>query len=80
MKRKGEGLPGNAKSAQWESTRSSLPTLTIAAACTGRTVAGVVAIQAHFGGEEPERKRPREFQRGSKAGACTLAHHPRVGR
>jgi hypothetical protein len=36
---------------------SSFCSLTIAALCAGRTVAGVVAIRAHPGGEGPERKR-----------------------
>jgi len=37
---------------------------TIAAARAGRTVAGVVAVRAYMRGEDPERKRSRQLQRG----------------
>ena len=42
----------------------SLRISTIAAPCAGRTVSSVVAIRAYLGGEDPERERSRELQRG----------------
>jgi len=38
---------------------SSLSTSTIAASCARRTVAGVIAIRAHLGAVDPDRKKPR---------------------
>jgi len=40
---------------------SSIVSLTIAAACAGRTVAGVIAIRAYLRGEHLERKRSRQL-------------------
>ena len=57
---------------------SSLFPSTIAAPCAGRTVAGVIAIRAHPGAVDPDRKKPRQFQRGFKAAACTLRHERRA--
>ena len=57
---------------------SSLFPSTIAAPRAGRTVAGVIAIRAHPGAVDPDRKKPRQFQRGFKAAACTLRHERRA--
>jgi len=57
-----------------------LTTSTIAAACAGRTVAGVIAIRAYPGGEDPERKCSRQLQRGFEAAARTLSGSPGVRR
>jgi hypothetical protein len=59
-------------------TLSSHSTSTIAAPCAGRTVARVVAIRAYAGGEYPERKSPRKFQRGFKGASGTPSREPGV--
>jgi hypothetical protein len=46
---------------------------TIAAPCVWRTVTGVVAIRAYSGGEDPGRKRSRQFQRGFEAAADSFS-------
>src|SRR5262249_23738674 len=53
---------------------SPLTASTIAAPRAGRTVAGVEAIRARLGGEDPERKSSRQIQRGFKAPTCCLSH------
>jgi len=59
---------------------SFLSTSTIAAACARRTISGVIAIRACLRGEDPERKRSRQLQRGFEAAAGTLSHDPAVRR
>jgi hypothetical protein len=59
---------------------SSFCSLTIAAPCAGRTVASVIAIRACLRGEDPERKRSRQLQRGFEAAARTLSRDPGVRR
>ena len=59
---------------------SSCPTSTIAAPCAGRTISGVIAIRACLRGEDPERKRSRQLQRGFETAAGTLSRDPCVRR
>src|SRR5690242_7983925 len=45
---------------------------TLAAACAGRTVSGVIAIRACLRGEDPERKRSRQLQRSFEAALLVM--------
>jgi hypothetical protein len=59
---------------------SSCPTSTIAAPCAGRTISGVIAIRACLRGEDPERKRSRQLQRGFEGAPDAPSREPGVRR
>jgi len=57
---------------------SSLRTSTVAAPCAGRAISAVIAIRACLRGEDPERKRSRQLQRGFEAAARAFSGSPGV--